>query len=597
MRERRTLALLVFTVVGTCVAFQLFDEPRPLGGPVRETPRQPVPATPDSPSSAVEEPEPPADSPRPTKFVARLLLGDSLMALRARGSAVPIGEIRAEIEKRSAEILAVDGGVPSNPWAALDFLCEPRRDLGVLWLANGQDDARGAELTVRVWTLGIGYPAARIASAAALVRQLEAFAGVRIAGGIDVLVTPGVGADLFPRGIDPGGRAGIYFPEDEFCVVRSTLGGSFADAILRHELVHAFLYRFAPGFSRHRFVGEGLAEYLRYLMPGDTGIEVAMERLADDLASLDRALTFYERCGFRFDLWRPRRLVMLDPVRFYLVPLGYELAQAAMAHVGNGVIGEAIRRRSDTPIVEAVAAIRWHEFREFVRAKGSKGRVGRARPVADAERPPEVLRGEVQEGVLEEIGILGNPDATAVWSLVEAEARSTDRLREVVGRMLEEGAEPVVAADLSADMDGAMPSLALADSGIVAATPRTFVAALLARLPEASFLGLVGAQQDVDGPATQLPYDPSSLAEALATRGWQERNLIVCAATRHGLDPARGAARVKAHLDSWDRWGIHPASVLVIDFAGGAGDATLIARALASRGLGLNVALWQPAPR
>jgi len=600
MKAPETLGVVFVAAIVTGVVLYMLDEPRPLAGPVRETPRRPDPPPPDPLPPKREAPKQPEDGPpppAPTRFVTRLLLGDSLMALRARGSAVPIEEIRAEIANRSADILAVDGAVPANPWMALDFLCEPRRDMGVLWLANEHAEAHGADLTVRVWTLGTGYPAGRIASAAALIHQLEAFAGVRISGGIDVLVTPGVGADLFPRGVEPSGKAGIYFPEDEFCAVKSTLGSGHAAVVLRHELVHAFLGRFAPDFCRQRFVSEGLAEYLRLLEPGDSGIDVAVERLADDLASLDRALTFYERCGFRFELWRPRRLVMLDPARFYFVPLGYELAQAAMAFVGNRVIGEAIGKRSDWPIVEAVAGIRWHEFREFVRANAKKGRAGRARPVADAERPPEELRGVLEEGVLEEIGILVNREVTAVEKVAEAETRSTDRLREVVGALLGEGGQPVVAADLSSDMDSAMPGLSLPDAGITAATPRDFVAALLARLSEPRFLGIVESQQEVVGPATQLPYDPGRLAETLAARGLQECNLIVCAATRHGLDPAQSAARVKQHLDRWERWGIHPASVLVIDFSGGAGDATLIARAFASRRLGFDVALWQPSPR
>ncbi len=606
MKRRGGRLLLVLAALLCGLLLLMLNESQPDLGAVRATPvAEPAspPSPPPSPPPAVPEPapEPPPPPPRHTRFVARLLLGDRLLPLRGRANAA---EMREVLAGGVQSLLRADGTPPRDPFGALDFLCEPRRDTGALLLANAGEDAIGSDLPIRVWTLGAGYPDAPIARAEEMLAQLAQVAGAGIEGGVDVLATPEVGGDVFPAVKAFAELSdGVYWGADEFCTVRSTLVGARAEQVLRHELVHAFLLRTMPRFTHYRFVGEGLAEYLRLLVPTDKDLYFPARRLADNLAWLERALVFFERHGYRFDRVSFRNLVRLDPREFYSMPLGYPLAQAAMAFIGGDVVAKALRSRADREIVAAVSAIGWSEFRAFIREHGSAGRPSRAIHVHERDPELEAWEGALQWRVVRAVGI-DVPDRAADRGLPTGDFSDPDRVAEVLRTLLESGAKIVVATDLSAEMDRAMPGLTLAAAtlgtsgeGLDAPTPRDFVAGLFARFVKPALVGLVTDQARVKDLRTELPYDSLALAETLAANGWQECGLVVCGASKLGLAPEELGWRYRQQIELLRRWGIRPVAVLAFSFAGDEGDAAFLALAFATRGLGLDVALWQPSPR
>jgi len=85
---------------------------------------------------------------------------------------------------------------------------------------------------------------------------------------------------------------------------------------MRHEVVHA--YTWGPGGQRGapRLLGEGMAEYLRFLEPRDSGFAVPTARFRDHLARLEWLFARYERMGLDFREVDPARLVRLKPWEF-----------------------------------------------------------------------------------------------------------------------------------------------------------------------------------------------------------------------------------------------------------------------------------------
>jgi len=521
---------------------------------------------------------------------------------------------------------ALRGGVDVQQLPALlDFLVNPPRDLESLELERAlPNDPLGEHIWVRVWTTTDRYPPGEIEEAEGMLRLLVDVTGVPVAHGFDVLVTPGMGVEVFPRQYTLPWAAGICFVRDRYCAVRSRLPPRFRREVLRHELVHAYISQFTDGFISSRFVAEGLAEYLRLLQPGDYGLHAPVARFADNLALLQQVLEWMRRKGINTRRIDPRRLVRLGPWGFYgLAPFSYLVAQATMAHLGGDVIEKAFRSRSDAVIVEAVAGMSWKLFLEFVRTNARGGRAENAIVVKDPhpgemERPatprkpiPEALR-ELGAGVLP-----GRLQDRVGDLMRDAALESPQRIATVLRALRETGRGPVMLfTDLSAAMDRTIkvevPEAYFgpqARKALEQSRPRAFVGGLARAMREAAptvDLRLMPLSERT----RLLPAVPDEverfsawpLPDWLNARGWQSPGLILCVATGFlpGPRTAKNRQRIRKRVaDGYARllkgMAVTPRAVLVVDLSDGNGDALAIARAFAARaGYAGLVACWNP---
>ncbi|MFQ5845980.1 MAG: hypothetical protein ACE5JG_13435, partial [Planctomycetota bacterium] len=344
-----------------------------------------------------------------TRFLGRLGAGEELRELREDlvETGVEAADVAARLGRLLPAVLRADGYDPrklglhgraplrTKVARVVRFLTEPPRDLEAFRLAGKRSkdpllDAR----PVRVWTLGEAYPPWELRVARQNLEHIAGVAGVSIERGFDVVVTPGQGREAFPLRRPPHRAIGVYYLDDRYAAVRSTLPPVRRVEVLKHELVHAWCHRFVRVGSR--FVAEGLAEYLRHCRPGDEGFRFPVDRLEDNLDALAKRLVLLREAGVDIRTVEPRLLVTLSPRRFYaLGPLGYLLAQAAMAYVGADVLELALREGSDRRIQGAVAAIDWCDFLRFVERHAEHGSAADAMVVADP--PPTAGRSRDRE--------------------------------------------------------------------------------------------------------------------------------------------------------------------------------------------------------
>jgi hypothetical protein len=362
-----------------------------------ESPAPPGPPTdPDPPQAEAKArtPLPPLKVEGTTRLVCRFEVGDEIT--RLNNDVEREGAEAARFAERYARVrpfLLEADGAPAAPRDPVGVLCQlsvPHRDLAHMTLAGGAKDPLGRKLLLRVWTTGAPYPGEELRRVSATIDTIESGSGRHVPGGIDVLVTPGMGSDVFPLQASIPWAAGIFYPRDAYCVVRSTTRDR--SEVVEHECIHALCWSI-PSFSSSRFVAEGLAEYLRLVEPGDRSLDVPRGRFADSCAALDRMLRRLDAAGASTRMIDPPRLVDLPPQLFYaLRDFSYLVAQLTMAYVGGEPIERAFANGSDAPIVAAVRDIQWPDFLAFVRGCGRDGHAQRAVIVGDGvpdgkERP------------------------------------------------------------------------------------------------------------------------------------------------------------------------------------------------------------------
>jgi hypothetical protein len=430
LRVVRLLTVLAALAVAGLVLFAFAQKPslEPRGSGAAPPPPEPPRIEKPETSPPLE----PLDLRGTTPFVRRLEAGTELRRLardvEERGAEA--ARLDARLERVSPLLLNADlrpprlGGV-----RLLEVLTTPPRDLGSFTLAGATErDPLGKQLRVRAWTLGEAYPEEELATAAATLEHIVRCVDRDVEGGIDVLLTPALGNDVFPHQPRPPieRAAGLYFRGDQYCVVDSELRSGFRVEVVEHELIHAYCHRTARPFLRSRLITEGVAEYLRLVSHRDNGLNVPIERLRDSLAELAYLLEHLAKAGVDLRTVQPRRLVELDPDAFYqLGHLAYLIAQATMAYAGGDVIQLALYRRSDAPIREVIEGLDWREFLGFVERGSRLGRLGRAVIVDDAAPASRVERdragyaealrkigADVPEGLVEPVPMPGDVAAT-----------------------------------------------------------------------------------------------------------------------------------------------------------------------------------------
>jgi hypothetical protein len=453
----------------------------------------------EAPEAAAEEapPEAHAEAPRrgATAFVRRLEAGADLAALLAdvEEGGVAAARFRDRYERLRPLLLHADGepAKGESPAQTLCRLTVPRRDLTSLILAGRTPkDPLGAAMDIRIWTRGAPHPEDEVARVSATIRHILGPSG-RTPGGIDVLVTRGMGYDVFPDQTRVG-AAGVYFLEDRYCVVYSRLSPVLRTEVIEHECIHA-LHHALPDCTKSSFIHEGLAEYLRLVEPGSKGLDVPRDRLADACADLQFMLARLNRAGVGTACITPARLVDLEPREFYaLRHLGYLLAQVTMACVGGETIHLALQSGSDARIVEAARCLGWPELLQFIGEEARGGRRGRATVVQDMPYEPGWLDRDVFLNALRAIGS-DLPERTTAIRTELAGGPPVEGLEAglepFLGQLVESSWVPRVCVDLSPAMDRPI-RLRPTPKGVVALlgaeprgdTPRGFARTFLAAL-------------------------------------------------------------------------------------------------------------------
>jgi len=391
----RSLCALTVLAILACAIYLLLP-PRttsPRKSPVAESADlPPAPTKPPAPKAAA--PRRPAlpelDEPQgTTPFVRRLEIGAELGRLRLDSERLGAGpaEVEARLSRLRPFLLHADlprKGCPTTK-RLLHLLTEPRRELDHFTLAGADvSDRLGSRLRVRAWTLGEPFPEDELDVATKLLEAIVRRAGHDVDGGIDVLITPGMGTDAFPFQGRPKNAIGVYFQIDRYCAVRENLPPWLRTEAVKHELVHAYCRHLPGGFTSSRLVSEGLAEYLRCVRPEDGDLDVPLRRLANQFAELEWMIALVRRAGVKVDDIQPARLVDLPPREFYALGyFGYLAGQAAMAYVGADIVERALVTGSDVELVDAVRRIEWLDFLRFVGMHGISGSIGQAVIVPD----------------------------------------------------------------------------------------------------------------------------------------------------------------------------------------------------------------------
>ena len=283
---------------------------------------------------------------------------------------------------------------------------------------------------------------------------------------------------------------------------------------------------------------------------------------------------------------QPGRAVRLEPWLFYLLPFGYELAQAAVVYVGGDVVERAFREKSDAALVAAIDDIEWGAFRAWLRKGGRGGNADAAIVVGetDLETLAEVVRlGVTPWHVLESLGAALPGGRAAMQRTADEALKAPDRVAQVLAMLLEPGGDAVVvAADLSAAMDrplgGATVPAALGGPGPewLTASPRDFAASLhraLAKRTEPApwLVGMTVDPRLLEDLRTEEPFTLARLPQWIAKSGLTRVRLVCCLAQPDAPFPFRELHDLESP----------PAAVLVVDFAPDApGQAWRLARAL-----------------
>ncbi|MHC4222788.1 MAG: hypothetical protein ACYSUN_02265 [Planctomycetota bacterium] len=544
----------------------------------------------------------------PTRFVRRLTAGSELISLRERfKEETDCREIARCINGLVPHFLHADRfpatRLRSTPvrrsriGSILESLTKPRRDRERLQLTTA---SRGSG-SVRAWTLAGSYPEFELWSAEQLLERLRNVAQQRIEGGFDVLVTPELGQEVFPKQGGAPWAAGFYCPRDEYCTVMSGIPSRLRFEVLKHELIHAFCLQFTKGLMKSRFIGEGLAEYLR-LEPVGRGLSVPPSRMADNLAALQGQLEGLRAGGVHLDQLRPARLVELNAHDFYAMRgLSYLLAQAAMAYLDSRHLEAAFEIGSDRPIVEAINKIHWERFLEFVAEGAARGSTERALIVED-QLPAEGRRDAVaMRASLRKLGARFDPHAS--FDPEDLELDGPFQEEEQVKAMLSAAAAAdkstlYIVTEVSADMDRSIRLAADAEKLLPAVahvrTPLEFVRSLHHAMGTGP-TGLVclgprlTEEEQLD---FVQPYRVEALFAWLHQRRAKAPGLMLCVAAAAGEDSGARLRRYRKELRALKSL---PQIVLCIDLSDGEGEALTLARAFAPLpGMRDKVAYWNP---
>jgi len=520
----------------------------------------------------------------PTRFVRRLEAGTHLLALAdelARG-AVSGETIEPGYLALLPYLLAADGAPPAGYRAGLRALTKPRRDREALYLHKGPVGR------LRVWTLQPELDVRTVQSSGNLLAQLIAVAGHTMPQGVDVLCTPEMGRDVFPKQAHLAGAAGLYLRRDRYCTVRSTMEQHQVSDTMRHEVVHAYSLGPAELRSAPRFVTEGIAEYLRFLGPRDGGFQIPPHTMRDELAYLVRAFEFMERMGVDLSSVKPAWLVNLKPWQFYRLPFGYPTALAMHAYVGGAPVEEAMRSQSPEPLIRALSQVQWSKFRDWLELEANGGAAEQAWFTNDGvEQPPDGEAGETGWTVLRRIGAVTKSNRKMTSELFDAMGKP-DQIAAVMKMLTtERGSRRVVlATTLSKDMDRVLGSVTgpedlywHSERESKPRTPREFVADLRYTLeyPGKPIWRI-----------TAPPHNSEKLAGWLREIAAPNMGLVLCSSQPVSGRTARSILKQPDAIPA-------NAIVLLIDLCpSGPGELALLGQELARRGHGMRVAYWRP---
>lgn len=503
----------------------------------------------------------------------------------------------------------------------LEEVLHPAADLDTLRLgtSSAPRDRLGTGALVRCWTrretsVRDALSSSEIRMGEELLRQLSKFTAHSIPAGIDVLVTPELGADVFPRKLRHPWVVGLYHPGDRFCSVRSGTSHAYRKEVLKHELAHAFLHQFTPEFSQLSFIHEGLAEYLRHLGPRDEGLRIPIERFQDNFAALE-SLVSRLRDHVNLEQMEPGRLLRLSPRDYYaLGHFTYRVAEAAMVFIGSPVVDQALSERSDRQIIAAVENIRWSEFLAFVEEHAARGDPARAVTIDDAgdltgggEMLDEGFEEPDPASVLARMGVAvqeGFSMDSAFFTAVHRERSDRESLFLLKEELWRGDAPVVLLRDVSERMD-----LPIDDSG---RSRRDYIDEFLqwlqANLDRKSPITGVLAIETDPVRAEGQPFTASGVPDWLDNAKLRQANLVLCVGSRdlvlrERLGQAGGRAAneitsedlARAYRELFQKGNVQSRAVLVVDAGGGDSDGLALARGIAaSQPHGTLVVYWGP---
>ncbi len=558
-----------------------------------------------------------------SKLVRRLYAGTILneTAEQFRSGGMKTAEVKARLIHLRPMMLHADrwDGRVRNVARSLSDLTDPPRDLDSVRLVNKiSDSPLGTKLPFRLWTRGDNYPLNEIRAARDNLEYVADICGASLEGGFDVLATPQLGSEIFPRQTRVR-AAGVYYLDDRYCVVRLNLPPEFRLEVIKHELMHALHHRIMKGRRPSRFVSEGLAEYLRHCRPGDNGLSVPPARMARTLAALYARIRALRAAGAPIDAIHPQSFTVLKPRQFYaLGGFGYLLAMATMAYVGGPVIEQALAQGRHDVLEDAIREIRWFDFVKFLKKYTGRGRtLGLLDPivVADAgsvsnqhaEKHRWLRSEEATRDAFRALGVKLPPAMQVGRRLMDVRDGPTilsrSRVEKVLNSIVGSSSQPVLLlVDLSKAMDRKrelgwrLPaSLEPYRLRFPVETPRAFVGAM------------AGILQDLTGNAPELvamteaaqtlsidEIDQTQTFGFLGLRrrltGKTARNIVFCLAS--SVEPEAFDETVSLYLKQLAGLKVRPSEVLVIDLATDLTHAMALAEAFASVSTEQSVAYW-----
>lgn len=259
-------------------------------------------------------------------------------------------------------------------------LTSPNRGLtGFKLTATGDTkEPLGDDSLIRVWyRSGAGISKDALGNAQRTISKILNEIDADHKPGFDVIYDPNLAVSLWGAIKGSPQAAGLYVIPDQFGIVLSSLNEEYTPEVLKHELIHAITYQRGPNnsFETSRFVSEGLAEYLRKLLPSDNGLEVPPDRFKNEFALLLQIVRQREAEGWKFDRLDLSRFAQVEPAEFYQYGyFGYLVAQAAMAQIGGSRIHRAIaKERNDTRLVRDLRTNSWVKLISFVERHSAGG--------------------------------------------------------------------------------------------------------------------------------------------------------------------------------------------------------------------------------
>ena len=256
-----------------------------------------------------------------------------------------------------------------------------------------------------------------------------------------------------------------------------------------------------------------------------------------------------EQAGAPLDLLDPARLLALSPPAFYaLRGFSYLVAEAMMAYVGGEVILDALQRRSDRPIRDAVKRTAWNDFRDWVARHRQGGEPGLARVIEEFETnedsPPRLA--------LKELGLeITRPIDPRLFVVRPTELFRSPTQVETIRNLIARARTTVpvvVLVDRSAEVDEVMRAEFLRVFELHRLVRRRFLVGL-EKQPGALAPGQLGET---------AAFDPFGFFWWLRRRRLERADLVIC------LGPNR--ATLQRYVRGLRKSGPRPRAVLVLDY-------------------------------